>query len=101
MKAKFSGDHFNPDARQHGGPDDRDRHAGDLGNIRADASGAVRSSQQDTTISLQGRNSVVGRALVIHQQRDDLGRGGNDESRRNGNSGGRIACEIIGIQEEL
>lgn len=34
-----AGAHYNPHGKEHGGPDSAVRHAGDLGNIVADASG--------------------------------------------------------------
>ena len=39
--------------------------------------------------------SVVNRALVIHANPDDVGRGNNAESLKNGNSGAHIACGLI------
>ena len=72
------------------------RHVGDLGNIQTDANGVATLTMKDKIISLHGENSIVGRCLVVHEKPDDLGRGGNDESKKTGNAGKRLACGIIG-----
>jgi len=93
-----AGDHFNPENKHHGAPNDTDRHVGDLGNIEADSSGGATVNITDSLISLRGPHSIIGRALVVHNGTDDLGRGGTDESRKTGSAGARVACGVIGIQ---
>ncbi|UYV66071.1 Sod [Cordylochernes scorpioides] len=96
-----TGAHFNPEKSAHGGPTDRERHLGDLGNITVDPSdGLAHVSLSDNRITLYGQNSILGRSLVIHEDRDDLGRGGHELSKVTGNSGTRIACGVIGICPE-
>jgi len=92
-----SGSHFNPYSTTHGAPEDSERHVGDLGNIAADQNGVARVQIKDKLISLNGGLSVVGRTVVLHAGADDLGRGGDDESLKTGNAGGRIACGVIGL----
>ena len=41
--------------------------------------------------------SVIGRAIIVHEDPDDLGRGGDAESKKTGNAGARICCAVIGI----
>lgn len=48
-------------------------------------------------MKLFGAESVLGRTLVVHSGTDDLGRGGNEESKKTGNAGTRPACGVIGI----
>ncbi|XP_076444454.1 superoxide dismutase [Cu-Zn]-like [Babylonia areolata] len=92
-----AGSHFNPQEKKHGGPTDTERHAGDLGNIVANEDGTAKVDITDAQIPLSGPNSIIGRCLVVHAGKDDLGKGGDDESLKTGNAGARVACGIIGI----
>ncbi|KAJ6155531.1 copper/zinc binding superoxide dismutase [Penicillium chermesinum] len=92
-----AGPHFNPHGKTHGAPQDADRHVGDLGNFKTDAEGNSVGSVQDKLIKLIGAESVLGRTLVVHAGTDDLGKGGNEESKKTGNAGARPACGVIGI----
>lgn len=89
--------HFNPYNQVHGGPQSKKRHVGDLGNIRVNKQGVCKMTLYDHRIRLHGRCNIIGRSVVIHEQEDDLGEGGNDESLKTGNAGARIACGVIGI----
>ncbi|KAJ6309612.1 hypothetical protein OIU76_014535 [Salix suchowensis] len=92
-----TGAHFNPNNLKHGAPEDEIRHAGDLGNIVANAEGVAEAIIVDSQIPLSGPNTVIGRALVVHELEDDLGNGGHELSSTTGNAGGRLAC---GMYEE-
>jgi Cu-Zn family superoxide dismutase len=89
--------HFNPYGKQHGGPGDKERHVGDLGNLVADKNGRAKYVQRDTMIKLRGTKcNIIGRGLIIHEDEDDLGRGGQKDSLVTGHAGKRIACAVIG-----
>lgn len=94
-----AGPHFNPFNKSHGGPDDSERHVGDLGNISADNNGNAQFILIDNIISLYGMNSVIGRSLVVHKDEDDLGKGNYEDSKTTGHSGARVACGIIGLAQ--
>jgi Cu-Zn family superoxide dismutase len=91
--ATSAGEHFNPDHKDHGGPQNQNRHVGDLGNLQVGADGVATFSMTDSTISLEGPNSVIGRALIIHAKEDDL------KSQPVGGAGARLACGTIGLGE--
>ncbi|CAH1775316.1 unnamed protein product, partial [Owenia fusiformis] len=86
-----TGGHYNPFSKTHGAPSDSERHVGDLGNIMEDNVGLVQTTITDSQVSIVGTYSIYGRAIVVHQKRDDLGRGGDAGSKATGNAGGRLA----------
>lgn len=92
-----TGPHFNPKKMSHGAKEDKNRHAGDLGNVTAGREGIVDASFKDFQIPLFGTDSVIGRAVVVHAEEDDLGKGGQELSLTTGNAGGRILCGVIGL----
>ena len=85
-----AGGHFNPGKHKHGGPYDPVKHAGDLGNINfgADGTAKVNFTVGDISVS-RGDNGIIGRAVIVHADRDDL------KTDPTGNSGGRLACGVI------
>jgi Cu-Zn family superoxide dismutase len=93
---KSAGGHYNPDGVAHGDADDG--HVGDLGNITADSSGISVFTIKSQRIDLIGERSVVGRSFVVHGAADDLGKGGDEESLKTGNSGDRLACGVITLR---
>uniref|UniRef100_D0V5H6 Superoxide dismutase [Cu-Zn] n=1 Tax=Musa formosana TaxID=399792 RepID=D0V5H6_9LILI len=96
-----TGPHFNPLNKSHGAPRDEERHAGDLGNIVANQDGVAEVYLKDLQDPLCGPNSILGRAVVVHADPDDLGRGGHQLSKSTGNAGARIGCGIIGLQSAV
>ncbi|KAI6789586.1 Superoxide dismutase [Hortaea werneckii] len=94
-----AGPHFNPHQKTHGAPSDSERHVGDLGNFKTDGQGNAQGSVTDKLVKLIGPESVLGRTVVVHAGTDDLGQGGNEESKKTGNAGGRPACGVIGIAQ--
>jgi Cu-Zn family superoxide dismutase len=66
------------------------RHTGDLGNIQI--------SNSSKTYFLKGvhLSELYGRAVIVHADEDDLGKGSHEDSKTTGHSGARIGCAIIG-----
>jgi len=97
-----AGAHFNPNKVVHGGPKDEVRHVGDLGNIEAKDDGTGILQLDDHMIMIYGDlNNIIGRAMVVHKNTDDLGKGDDEESKKTGNAGARLACGVIGLSGPL
>lgn len=96
-----AGAHWNPDGTLHGGRyDERGvRHVGDLGNVVAGSDGRAVEDFVVADLPLAGNRGILGRALVLHYGQDDLGRGNHEDSHTTGNSGGRMACGVIGVSK--
>ena len=93
--------HFNPYGKTHGCPGMSERHVGDLGNIKTNSKGEAKYSFYDNAIKLRGsKSNIIGRGLIIHEDEDDCGKGGDPESLKTGNAGKRIACAVIGYSKE-
>lgn len=81
---------------RHGAPPGPIRHVGDLGNVNAAEDGTAEINVLDPLVSLSlGPRGVVGRALVVSSDPDDLGLGGTADSLTTGNSGKPLACGVI------
>jgi Cu-Zn family superoxide dismutase len=92
--------HFNPYNQKHGGPTSKERHVGDLGNIRFDARGVAKFRMEDSLVKLRGtKANVIGRSVVIHEDMDDLGMGNHNDSLTTGHAGKRITCAVIGYSK--
>ena len=90
-KADSAGGHFNPRGHKHGAPTDAMRHAGDTGNIVVNDAGsaAIDVTIDGISVSKDKPDGIIGRALIIHMQQDDL------KTDPTGNAGGRAACGVI------
>jgi Cu-Zn family superoxide dismutase len=92
--------HFNPHNKNHGGPTSKERHLGDLGNIRFDTRGVAKFEMEDSLVKLRGtKYNVIGRSVVIHEDMDDLGMGDHNDSLTTGHAGKRITCAVIGYSK--
>jgi len=91
--ASSAGGHFNPHGAPHGAPTvaANERHLGDMPNIAADENGraAITAAIQGATLRDGGANDLVGKAVIVHEKRDDY------VTQPSGDAGGRIACGVI------
>lgn len=88
-----AGGHFNPARTAHGAPNATPHHAGDFGNVTANAAGEVHTSFNTRSVTVTaGPNSAVGHAVILHASPDDL------VTQPTGNAGGRIACGVVQLQ---
>ena len=82
--------HFNPLGKPHGPGRTAERHAGDMPNLKADASGNANMTVVLDVITVPaGPTSVMGRGVIVHAQPDDY------VSQPVGNAGARIACGVV------
>lgn len=90
-KAMSAGGHFNPRGHKHGGPSDAVRHAGDTGNLVFNDRGSATINVMigGISVSKDKPDGIIGRALIIHIDQDDL------KTDPTGNAGGRAACGVI------
>lgn len=92
--ATSAGGHFNPEGHDHALPDKDVRHAGDLGNLEANAEGVAKFEITVDNITLgAGNHGILGRAVIIHAKEDDGG-------QPTGNAGDRIGAGVIGISKD-
>lgn len=92
--AKSAGNHFNPSNAPHGGPGAAPHHGGDFGNLTIGPDGNASTDLTIDGLTVgPGPNSVVGRALVVHEKPDDL------STQPSGNSGSRIGCGVITLKQ--
>jgi Cu-Zn family superoxide dismutase len=88
-----AGGHFNPDKHQHGGPRSAAAHAGDLGNIVADAQGNAHLEITLHGLTLtKGPRGLIDRSVIVHADADDL------KTDPAGNAGPRIAGGVIELR---
>ncbi len=89
-----TGGHYNPDKHPHGGPSTSPVHAGDFGNVTADANGKAHLELEVDDISIGGaKNDILGKAVIVHAKPDDL------SSQPSGNAGARVAGGVIELQK--
>ncbi|MCZ6795200.1 MAG: superoxide dismutase family protein [Planctomycetota bacterium] len=90
---KGTGGHYNPEMHDHGLPEKNMRHAGDLGNLQADARGVAHYEITVDNLAIAGRkNPIIGRGVIVHAKPDDGG-------QPTGNAGARIAQGVIGVAQ--
>lgn len=89
-----AGTHFNFLGSSKSPPADIDRITGDLGNVEAGPDGRGTLEATLGEASLQGPFSILGRAVVVHAKPND------PTQPPIGAAGARLACGVIGIDEE-
>ena len=86
-----AGGHFNPGGKQHGSPLMPSHHAGDMPMLLAEPSGkaSLRTEVEGVTVGDGAATDIVGRAVIVHKDPDDL------TTQPTGNSGARVACGVV------
>jgi Cu-Zn family superoxide dismutase len=88
-----AGDHFSPEARQHGFKHPKGPHAGDLPNVHVPESGRVQFDVMSDGLTVRSNKAPLldrdGAAIVVHEKADDY------STQPSGAAGGRVACGVI------
>jgi Cu-Zn family superoxide dismutase len=88
-----AGPHFNPEGTPHGAPGASESHAGDYGNLEADAGGHATLKFVSHRITLdRSATGVLGRSVIVHEKADDL------TTQPTGAAGARIGCGVIVVE---
>lgn len=87
-------EHYDVGHHVHGGsPDSKgERHTGDLGNIQT-IGGLFHKVYHIKNTSVK---ELWGRSMIVHEDEDDVGKGGFEDSLITGHSGKRMGCAIFG-----
>lgn len=87
-----AGGHYNPGKHDHALPTTETRHAGDFGNLEADADGnaVLNLTVDNITLVDDDDTAIIGRGVIVHANPDDGG-------QPTGNAGDRIAMGVIGV----
>jgi Cu-Zn family superoxide dismutase len=89
-----AGGHYNAGGTALGAPEAMPHHAGDWGNVTADADGRVHAMFTTRSITVgAGATSAVGHAIILHGNPDDL------TTQPSGNAGPRIACGVVTLMQ--
>ena len=88
-KGNAAGGHFNPTAKLHGAHGVGEHHVGDMPPLYADSKGVATVDFTSTSLALSGANSIVGKAVIVHEKDDDV------TAQPAGNAGARIGCGIV------
>jgi len=90
-------EHYDKGKHDHGSYYSTVRHTGDLGNIKNFLGKSSAKSVCKKTYTIKSTvHDLLGRSFVVHEDEDDLGKGGFSDSKVTGHSGARIACALIG-----
>jgi len=89
--ASAGGHYIGAGIATHGCPDTTARHEGDMGNWTASAGSISGPPKTLDLLALTGGFSIIGKAVVLHQQRD------NCTTNTTGDAGTRLAFGVIGI----
>jgi Cu-Zn family superoxide dismutase len=84
-----AGGHFNPDKAEHGLLAANGPHAGDMPNQLVGEDGTLQAQVFNSMVSLDDKNAIRGRTLIIHENSDDY------RSQPSGGAGRRLACAVI------